>query len=149
MFEALREAFRQAVENFREELGRDEAPGALARIHRTLSRELSRAEGRLRSLESDLEKVRKEAHAEANEAAVCLRREELALRIDDQETARVAREYAGRHVRRREILEEKGRVLATELQDRRDELMDMKARLGELLADADGAPGVAELGDPG
>jgi hypothetical protein len=149
MFESLRDAFRQAVENFRRELGRDDAPGAFARIHRDLSRELDRADGRLRALEAELARVREEAAAEGREAAVCLRREELALRIRDAETARLAREFSERHVRRREILEEKGHVLAIELRDRRDELDGMRTRLREILTDPDGLPGVAELGDPG
>jgi hypothetical protein len=149
MFEALREAFRQAVANFQDELCRDDLPGAFARIQRALSQELSRAERRLRALESDLEKVREEALAEGNEAAVCLRREEMALRIHDQETAQVARDYAGRHLRRQGILDEKGRILAAELQDRRSELGEMKDRLKELASGEEDAPGVAEPGDAG
>jgi len=149
MFEALREAFRQAVENFRDELGSDASSDAFVRIHRALARELSGAEGRLRSLESELDGVKEEARAEGRGGEDCLRREALALGIGDQETARLAREYADRHRRRGEILEEKARILATELQDRRSELSRMKERLRELASETDGASGVAEFEDPG
>jgi hypothetical protein len=149
MFEALRDAFRQAVENFRNELERDDPAGGFARIRHLLDRELLMAARRLRSLEVELEKVRDEAHAEAGEAAVCLRREELARRIGDTETADVAHEYAGRHLRRREILEEKERVLAAELKDRSEELTNMRAQVRELVPRPDDPPGVAGAEDLG
>lgn len=131
MFESLREAFREAVDNFRTELNRDDVPEAADRLLRAMGDEVVRARTVLKKLESDLERVREEAKREEADARTCLRREEMARRIEDDETADVARRYAARHVRRKDLLDEKASILSRELEDRRREVEEMLERLKE------------------
>lgn len=131
MFESLREAFREAVDNFRTELNRDDVPEAADRLLRAMGDEVVRARTVLKKLESDLARVREEAKREEADARTCLRREEMARRIGDDETADIARRYAARHVRRKDLLDEKASILSRELEDRRREVEEMLERLKE------------------
>ena len=125
MFEELKDAFRQAVRNFKEELGRDEVPGAVDRVLVAMRTEVTGAQTRLHELEDGLARTRDEVTREAAELDTCRRRETLALQIGDAETARVAAEYAARHERRRTVLEQKAHALEQELEVRRSEVQEM------------------------
>ncbi|TVP57403.1 MAG: hypothetical protein EA351_05730 [Gemmatimonadales bacterium] len=131
MFESLREAFREATENFKKELNRDAVPEAADKLLRAMNQELVDSRLRLGELSDQLERTRTELESEDGELRTCLRREELARRIGDDETARVASEFAARHLRRRDVLEEKVAVLEKELADRRDEMQAMTEQLKE------------------
>jgi hypothetical protein len=144
MLDSLRDAFREAVKNFRTELNRDAPPESRVHPLPALAREFEGAARRLHELRDELAKVRRESDAERREAMACRRREELAANAGDAETARLAREFGRRHERRGAILEDKGRVLAREIEDREDEVAAMRNRVRELFgADAAGG-GVAE-----
>jgi len=144
MLDSLRDAFREAVRNFRTELNRDTSPDSRTHPLPALARELESAARRLQELRSDLASVEREAAAERREATACRRREELATNAGDPETARLAREFGQRHERRGAILEDKGRVLARELEDREDEVAAMRNRVRELFGGDATADGVAE-----
>jgi len=131
MFESLRQAFREAVHNFQTELNRDSVPEAADRLLRAMEKELGGARVELDRLAREVEQVRAEAAREEDEARTCLRREDMARRIGDEETARIAHEYATRHLKRKDLLEEKASVLARELADRRRETEEMTERLKE------------------
>jgi phage shock protein A len=131
MFESLRRAFREAVENFRYELHRDEIPEAADRLLAAMAREVTDARMRLDELESEVTRVRAEGKEEEEAARTCLRREEMARGIGDGETERVAREFAARHLRRKLLLDEKADVLEREIAERRTEVEEMTARLKE------------------
>lgn len=131
MFENLREAFREAVENFKTELQRDEIPAAADRLLRAMEGELVRVRSDLKGLEEELVQVNKRAEQEEAEARTCLRREEMAQRIDDEETVEVARRYARRHLRLKDVLVEKSRVLQREITVRRAEVEEMQDQLRE------------------
>ncbi len=131
MIESLREAFRQAVINFRTELRRDAVPEAADELLRAMRKELVLHQGLADRLEVDLQRTRDEAAKEKAALETCLRREELALRAGDEETASVAREFAGRHLRRQEILSSKANVLGQELDDHRRTLVELTARFKE------------------
>ncbi len=131
MFEALRQAFREAADNFRTELNRDRVPEAVDGLLRAMEGELVDARTYLGKLQEEVERTEAEAIREEAEAKTCLRREEMALRIDDQDTARVAREFAERHLRRHDLLREKVTVLRKELTDRSAEVDDMLDQLKE------------------
>jgi phage shock protein A len=131
MFENLRQAFREAVDNFRTELRRDQVPEAADRLLRAMQVELVNARAELDRLTEDVEKAREEAKREEEEARTCLRREEMARGIGDQATVEVARRYAARHLKRKDVLEEKARVLAREVEVQRREVEDMTSRLKE------------------
>ncbi len=135
MFDALRQAFREAVDNFRTELNRDALPETADRLIRVMERELVEARLIVERLEKDLADARQELQSEQEKLEACLRREELARRIDDEETARIAREFAERHLQRKDLLEDKVRVLQRELTDRGEELAGMTAQLKGAAAE--------------
>lgn len=129
VFQDLRDAFREAVENFKKELDRDRIPETVDEFLREMRREVIDAQSYLRGLEDDIRKALKRAGAEEQEAATCRRRERLAREIGDEETARVAREFAEKHEQRRRVLERKALALKDELDMRRDEVREMLERL--------------------
>ena len=118
MFESLRDAFRQAGENFRAELQRDRTPEAIDRLLLTLRDELAALTQASRELTLELERVQARAGEERRELETCLRRARMAEEIGDAETAAVAREFAGKHRRRREHLLGKVDTLERELGER-------------------------------
>jgi phage shock protein A len=131
MFESLRQAFREASENFRTELNRDRVPEAADRLLRAMESELVDVRVQLDELRTQIDRTIAAATREEEEARTCLRREELALRISDEETAAVARDFAAKHLRRKDLLAEKASVLQRELSDRELELEEMTGQLKE------------------
>jgi phage shock protein A len=131
MFESLRQAFREAVENFHTELNRDALPEATDRLLKAMSTEVVDAHRRLDELRAEIGEVRNEAKREEEMARTCVRREEMARGIGDSETQEVARQFALRHLRRKEVLDEKAEVLEREVRDRAEELEDMMTQLKE------------------
>jgi phage shock protein A len=131
MFEDLRRAFREAVDNFREELNRDQVPEAVDRLLSGMIDETTQAKAHLASLEQDLVRTRTQAASEAAEVATCLRREAMARDIGDEETAGLAAEYAARHLRRQEVLEQKASALAREVELRTGEVAEMLEKVKE------------------
>ena len=130
MFESLRDAFRQAAENFRAELQRDRTPEAIDRLLLTLRDELAALTQASRELTLELERVEARAGEERREIETCLRRARMAEDIGDAETAAVAREFAGKHRLRREHLLGKADALERELGERRamiEEVTEMHA----------------------
>lgn len=134
MFDSLRDAFRQAVENFRNELHRDRIPEAADRLIRAMKQELVDLEVGTRDLEREMEATREESGRERASARTCLRREEMALAIEDEETATVARAFARRHLHRHELLEQKAGVLERQVELNRSEIDELTARFKETRA---------------
>jgi hypothetical protein len=131
MFESLREAFSRALENFQSELNRDRIPDAADRLLRAMKAELVELEKQSAELEVELSEVAEEAANERRAAETCLRREEMAAKIGDQDTASVAREFAGKHLQRHEILSDKSSVLSRELEERRGNLEELVRQFKE------------------
>ena len=131
MFESLRAAFREAIENFKEELNRDQVPEAVDDLLRGMRVEVTEAKTRLHDLEAGVRRALAEAGREGQEAETCRRREEMAERIGDTETARVAAEFRAKHSRRKEVLETKAAALQQELEVRKGEIEDMVEQLRE------------------
>jgi hypothetical protein len=134
MFDSLRHAFREAVDNFRTELNRDAVPEAADRLIRAMEQEMVDARVILDRLGDQIEETRKEAAAEDEQLRACLRREEMARKIGDAETETVAREYAARHLHRKDLLEEKLKVLEREAADRGTEMDDMAVHMKNARA---------------
>lgn len=131
MFENLRTAFREAVENFKEELNRDDVPQAVDQLLAGMRDEVTEAKTRLHDLESGIERALLEAEREKREVATCIRREEMARKIGDEETARVAAEFRAKHAKRREVLEGKAVALQRELEVRKAEIEEMIGHIKE------------------
>lgn len=138
MFEDLRRAFREAVDNFRDELNRDQVPEAVDRLLAGMMDETADAKAHLASLEAQLERTRSQVEAERNEVATCLRREDMARKIGDEETAALAAEYAQRHLQRQEVLEQKAAALEREVELRTREVAEMLDKVREARSKRDG-----------
>ena len=133
MFEDLRQAFREAVDNFKEELGRDDVPEAVSRLLREMKREAADTKAEIRRLEEAIQSAIAEAEKEKGAGETARRREKLALDISDEETARLAGQYAEKHEHRRSVLEHKALALKEELDMRQVEFREMI----EAIKDAD------------
>ena len=125
MFDNLRQAFREAVDNFKDELGRDDVPEAVSRLLREMRREAADTKAEIRRLEEAIRAAIEKAGKEKDEAKTCRRREKMALDISDEDTARVAREYAEKHEHWQSVLEHKALALKDELDMREEEFGQM------------------------
>lgn len=137
MFDDLRNAFREAVDNFRAELNRDQVPEQVDRLLRGMMDETAAARAHLSSLESDLERTRRQTEVERGEVATCLRREAMARDIGDEETAALAADFAAKHLRRQEVLEQKAVALEREVELRQGELDEMMEKVKEARSRRD------------
>ena len=107
MFEDWKQAWRQAVENFQREAGLEGAPPRI----RAMERELTSAGGALLKLDDELVRTDRELGKEREAEQVCRRRGSLAEAVGDEETVRLATEFAERHAERAAVLERKLSVL--------------------------------------
>jgi hypothetical protein len=131
MFANLRRAFREAIDNFNEELSRDEVPELVDGLLRQMRQEVTDAKAHLLTLEDQIRQAERQAELEGKEVETCLRRETMARRIGDAETAGIAADFARKHEKRRIIQERKALALREELELKRGEAEDMLAQLKE------------------
>jgi phage shock protein A len=134
MFENLRQAFKEAADNFKEELNRDEVPDVVDGLLRQMHEEITDAQAHAHTLEGQIKKALQLAELEKKEVATCRRREDMARRIQDEETAKVAAEYAEKHENRKSIQERKALALRAELEMKRREVTEMLAQFKEAKA---------------
>jgi len=133
MFKDWKQAWQQAVENFQRELGvDDDAPAAPPQIGR-MRADFGKARDALQDLAEDLVATKKEVATEEEAARTCIRRKEMAERIGDAETVRLADEWAQRHTERADLLRRKAEILTAELEMRREELRRMEVSLEEAV----------------
>ena len=134
MFENLRDAFREAIDNFNKELSRDQVPESVDRLLVGMRDEVADAKVRIGELEEQLERARRESARERTSAETARRREGMAREIDDSETADVAAEFAAKHEERVRLLEQKALALQEELAFRKREYEEMLAKFKEARA---------------
>lgn len=134
MFENLRNAFREAVDNFNKELGRDQIPETVDRLLVGMRSELVDTRARITALEQDLARTEAEAERQRVEGATARRREKLAADIGDTQTTEVAAQYAQRHEERHGVLDHKAGALRQELALLRREYDEMMAKFKEAEA---------------
>src|SRR6187401_2502716 len=104
MFDNLRDAFREAVENFKHELNRnDDVPPTVDRLLLAMHQELAQARELVSALEKQIADAQAQVGRDRDEEGTCRRRAEMATRVGDEETARIALEYAVRYERRRVV----------------------------------------------
>ena len=154
MFEDLRQAFREAMENFKEELNRDAVPGTMDRILQGMVTEVTEARARLKAVEADLEATVLRVSAEEEQVATMGRRQTMAADIGDQETARLAGEYRERHERRLQIfrqkeaaLREEASLLGAEVEEMMGKLKEAQASRASLSAEAGRSQARDSLGE--
>ena len=99
--------------------------------------EVTDSQTHVKSLEAQIKRALQLAEAEKREAGTCRRREEMALEIKDEETARIAREFAEKHEQKQSIQEQKALALKKELDVRRGEVAEMLEKLKEAQKQRD------------
>ncbi len=134
MFENLRRAFREAVDNFHREMDRDRVGETVDGLLERMVREAARTLATLKGLEKQLAVARKRIEAESRERDVCRRRESMATKIGDEETARVAAAYAEKHEARVAVLVRKASALDAEIGLLRSEVREMEAQIRKARA---------------
>ena len=137
MFDNLRRAFREAVDNFQRELDRDAVPETVDRLLRGMQREAVEVSAALESLKDQLARARKRSGEEARNAAICERRETLAREIGDTDTAEVAASYAERHAARSRVLADKASAIEAEIRLQEAEYAEMLAQIRKARANRD------------
>lgn len=138
MFDNLRNAFREAIENFNKEMARDQVPEAVDGLLAGMRAEVVEAQARVRELEGQIARATAEAKREKTEAATAHRRCKLAEDIGDAETAKVAAEYAAGREERHRVLEQKAAAMKEELAIRTREVQEMLLKVKEAQAKRDG-----------
>jgi hypothetical protein len=129
MFDDWKKAWQEAVENFEREIhAPDEKFASPSQKATAMRRDLTAARGALNRLQADLAQARKDLAAETESEQTARRRAEMAERISDADTIRIALEFAGRHAHRAAILNRKVDVLKDELAMRQEELAAMEAQ---------------------
>lgn len=143
MFDDLRNAFREAVQNFKDELDRDSVPENVDRLLRGMIDEVTQARARLKGIQSDLDETRRRVEAEEEQVATNRRREKMARDIGDDETARLASEYAERHEKRLGVfrqkavaLEQEVTLLGAEVEEMMGKVKEARERRASLQAEA-------------
>ena len=135
MFENLRDAFKEAVANFKEEIRREDVPETVDALLRGMKSEVADKKAYISRLEAEIEQTLQKAKQQKSHAETALRRQKMATDIGDAETARVAGEYAEKHAHALTILEHKAKALTDELKLRRTEAAEMMTQLKSAIAD--------------
>jgi phage shock protein A len=137
MFENLRDAFREAIDNFKDEINRDQVPETVDKLLLGMRNEVADAKVRIKELEDLIARADAEAAREKAEATTARRRGEMAGKIGDEETVEVAAQYADKHEERQRLLEEKAEALRKEHAHREKEVTEMLAKVKEAQASRD------------
>jgi hypothetical protein len=143
MFDDWKRAWREAVTNFHQELrgGTDDADGSHTRA---LRREVSTAKGALAQLDREIRATERQLEEERTAAADCVRREELARNVGDDETVRLAVEFGTRHRERAGVLARKVEVLFEERALLARDVEKMQAMVGSELSGATPRPAIGD-----
>ena len=131
MFEDLRTAFREALDNFNKELKRDQVPETVDRLLGGMRNELADETAQVRGLEAELEKALAASLREKEAGATCRRREGMARGIGDEDTATLAAQHAVRHEGHHAVLEKKAQAIREELGFRRKSVEEMTAQFAD------------------
>ena len=131
MFDDLRAAFSEALDNFNKELSRGQVPETVDKLLVGMKNEIADETAQVAGVEALLEKTLVEIGLVREKGETARRRESMARNIDDAETATLAAEYAERHESHREVLDRKAEALREELGFRKRTVDEMYARFHE------------------
>lgn len=129
VFDEFRRAWREAVDNFWRELDGAGDGGGGGATDGAAYREVGRVRTQLEELGSAIDATRQRLAEEIEQVEACARRERLARSIGDEETARIAARYRGRHQERAQVLRQKLDVLEAERRLCRRDLHEMEKAL--------------------
>jgi len=135
MFEKLGRAFKEAFENFKKELDREAVPETVNKLLHQMHDEAADVKADIKRLEAEIEKALKATDAHREQASTYRRREKMARDISDEETAKVAAEYAEKAEHHSEILGRKALAMKEELDLRRGEFEQMLEAIKSAKAD--------------
>lgn len=131
MFDDLRAAFREALDNFNKELRRDNVSETADRLLVGMKNEIADEKVQILDLESQLEKAVAGSQREKELGATCRRREKLARDIGDEDTADLAAQHAGKHEGHHVLLERKAAAIREEIEFRRGNVDEMIEKFSE------------------
>ena len=134
MLNEIKRVFRQSLEALRAELGTREPEDQVAELLSAMRRELVAAKAALPEYERAVAGAKMELARERDALEKCERRASLAERIGDEETARIARDFAEKHREKATILEQKLTAVEAELVLRRREADEMRDKYKEADA---------------
>lgn len=137
MFDNLRRAFREAVDNFNRELDRDAVPEAVDKLLKGMQREAVDAKTALEGLKKQVAVARKRADEEARNAEVCERRAAMARDIGDTDTADLAATYREKHAARSKVLSDKATAIEAEIRLQEAEYTEMMSQIRKARANRD------------
>jgi phage shock protein A len=134
MFKKLKDAIDGALSALE---GRTDAAGNVDELLAGMREELIEAKAALPRLEQGLEKLRRLQAEERKRAEDCVRRAGQAREIGDEETLRLAVEYAERHQERVRVYGEKIAAAEAELAMQRKAVSEMTAQLKSAMTNRD------------
>ena len=131
MFEDLRRAFREGIDNFNKELNREHVPETVDKLIKGMIDEITDAKSGLGELENQIKKALIESEKEKGEAQTARRREQMANEIGDAETAMIAASFAEKHEQHQTVLEQKALALKAEFEFREAGIEEMMSKIKE------------------
>ncbi|MGY8798414.1 MAG: PspA/IM30 family protein [Longimicrobiales bacterium] len=131
MFEDLRRAFREGIDNFNKELNRKHVPETVDKLIKGMVDEITDAKSGLGELENQIKKALIESEKEKGEAQTARRREQMANEIGDAETAMIAASFAEKHEQHQTVLEQKALALKAEFEFREAGIEEMMSKIKE------------------
>ena len=131
MFEDLREAFKEALDNFNKELSRDQVSETADKLLIGMKSEIADEKAQVAALEDQIEKTESQIDRLAKESVTARRRLEMAQGIDDAETVKLASEYLTKVDGHRQVLAKKLAALQEEFDFRQRTVEEMFAQFHE------------------
>jgi len=137
MFDELRAAFQEALDNFNKELSRNNVSDTADRLLVGMRDEIVSEKAAVAGVEDQLSKTREQITRLETEIGTARRREELAREIDDEETVTLAATFATKAEGHIAVLRKKEAALAEELSFRERTVEEMYARFNEAKESRD------------
>ena len=131
MFDDLREAFKEALDNFNKELSRDQVSETADKLLIGMKNEIADEKAQVAGLEDQLKKTLEQIDRLEKDIETARRREEMAREIDDQETVKLAAEWSTKAEGQRAILIKKAAALKEEFDFRSKTVEEMYDRFHE------------------
>jgi len=132
MIDRWKRAWREAVANFWRELDRRDEPSDPTARTAAMRRDIGAAKAEYDRIRAELQRARRHLDEEREAERQCLRRQALASEIGDEETARIAAEFAARHAERARVLEQKVLAFEAEADLLRRDLDRMESALRDV-----------------
>jgi len=131
MFDDLREAFKEALDNFNKELSRDQVSETADKLLIGMKNEIADEKAQVAGLDDQLRTTLGQIDRLEKDIKTARRREEMAADIDDAETVKLAAEWATKAEGQRVILIRKAGALKEEFDFRSRTVEEMFERFHE------------------